>query len=168
MLEITRILEQRRKSLGLTQKDMLMRIGMSQQQYQRIESGGDTRVSTLLRILEGMGLQLRLVPEEEYVMLEITRILEQRRKSLGLTQKDMLMRIGMSQQQYQRIESGGDTRVSTLLRILEGMGLQLRLVPEEQVAEVDALLNGTGRLERNILSEPDESHWDKILKDLED
>ncbi|ARB45549.1 MULTISPECIES: helix-turn-helix domain-containing protein [Alloalcanivorax] len=101
-------------------------------------------------------------------MLEITRILEQRRKSLGLTQKDMLMRIGMSQQQYQRIESGGDTRVSTLLRILEGMGLQLRLVPEEQVAEVDALLNGTGRLERNILSEPDESHWDKILKDLED
>lgn len=35
-------------------------------------------------------------------MLEITRILEQRRKSLGLTQKDMLMRIGMSQQQYQR------------------------------------------------------------------
>ncbi|WOA33266.1 helix-turn-helix domain-containing protein [Alloalcanivorax xenomutans] len=101
-------------------------------------------------------------------MLEITRILEQRRKSLGLTQKDMLMRIGMSQQQYQRIESGGDTRVSTLLRILEGMGLQLRLVPEEQVAEVDALLNGTGRLERNILSEPDEGHWDKILKDLED
>ncbi|AFT70174.1 Putative transcriptional regulator, XRE family [Alloalcanivorax dieselolei B5] len=101
-------------------------------------------------------------------MLEITRILEQRRKSLGLTQKDMLMRIGMSQQQYQRIESGGDTRVSTLLRILEGMGLQLRLVPEEQVAEVDALLNGTGRLERNILSEPDEGHWDRMLKDLED
>ena len=38
---------------------------------------------------------------------EVAQVLEARRKALGPTQKDMLMRIGMSQQQYQRIESGG-------------------------------------------------------------
>ncbi|PXF30079.1 hypothetical protein WH50_17110 [Pokkaliibacter plantistimulans] len=42
------------------QKDMLLRIGMSQQQYQRIESGQDVRLSTLLCVLAGMVLELRI------------------------------------------------------------------------------------------------------------
>ena len=100
----------------------------------------------------------------------IPQVLEDRRKRLGLTQKDMLMRIGMSQQQYQRIEAGGDTRLSTLLRVLEGMGLELRLVPREKAQEVDALLNNEARLEmeRNFVSESGKGVWETVLGDLED
>ena len=63
---------------------------------------------------------------------ELALALRRQRRNLRLNQKDMLMRIGMSQQQYQRIESGGDLRVSTLLRILEGVDLELMVVTKEQ------------------------------------
>lgn len=38
---------------------------------------------------------------------ELPSLLKLRRQQLDLNQKDMLMKIGMSQQQYQRIEAGG-------------------------------------------------------------
>lgn len=63
---------------------------------------------------------------------ELAKTLRDGRKALNLSQKDMLMRIGMSQQQYQRIEAGGGLRVSTLLRILEGLDLNLLLVTKKQ------------------------------------
>jgi len=37
-----------------------MRIGMKQQQYQRIEAGCDIKLSTLLRVLEGLDLELSI------------------------------------------------------------------------------------------------------------
>ena len=58
-------------------------------------------------------------------LTEVSDELRKQRKRLSMSQKDMLMKIGMSQQQYQRIEAGGDLRVSTLMRILEGMELEL-------------------------------------------
>lgn len=45
------------------QSDMKMRIGMSQQQYQSIESGGNTTILTLLRILKGLDVELILTPK---------------------------------------------------------------------------------------------------------
>ncbi|WP_102798898.1 helix-turn-helix domain-containing protein [Bowmanella denitrificans] len=50
-----------RKKRNLSQKDMRMLIGMSQQQYQRVEAGQDLKVSTLLRILAGLDLELAIV-----------------------------------------------------------------------------------------------------------
>ena len=44
----------------------------------------------------------------------------------------MRMLIGMSQQQYQRVESGQDLKVSTLLRILAGLRLELSITDPEQ------------------------------------
>ena len=41
--------------------------------------------------------------------------------------------IGMSQQQYQRVESGQDLKVSTLLRILAGLDLELAVVDPSDV-----------------------------------
>ncbi|OOE69739.1 transcriptional regulator [Salinivibrio sp. ML198] len=61
---------------------------------------------------------------------DIARALQARRKSLGLEQSDMYMRIGMKQQQYQRVEAGSDVRLSTLLRVLEGLDLTLTLTPK--------------------------------------
>ncbi|WP_244212664.1 helix-turn-helix domain-containing protein [Rahnella woolbedingensis] len=53
------------------------------------------------------------------------------------------MKTGMTQQQYQKIEAGADPRLSTLLRLLEGMDLEMMLVPRQRVQEVQALLDGT-------------------------
>ncbi|CAB0149723.1 hypothetical protein PSI9734_00296 [Pseudidiomarina piscicola] len=43
---------------------------------------------------------------------ELSKLLVEERKKRGLSQKDMRMLIGMSQQQYQRSESGQDLTVS--------------------------------------------------------
>ncbi len=61
---------------------------------------------------------------------EIAALLIEQRKKLGIEQKDMYMRIGMKQQQYQRIEAGSDVKLSTLLRVLEGLELELSIAPK--------------------------------------
>ena len=53
----------------------------------------------------------------------ISEKLIEERKRRNLSQKDMRLLIGMSQQQYQRVEAGQDVRLSTLLRILAGLEL---------------------------------------------
>ncbi|MBF4244087.1 helix-turn-helix domain-containing protein [Vibrio anguillarum] len=65
--EIAALLVEQRKKLGIEQKDMYMRIGMKQQQYQRIEAGSDVKLSTLLRVLEGLDLELSIVSKGESV-----------------------------------------------------------------------------------------------------
>lgn len=50
---------------------------------------------------------------------DIAALLIKQRKNLGIEQKDMYMRIGMKQQQYQRVEAGSDLKLSTFLRVLE-------------------------------------------------
>lgn len=61
---------------------------------------------------------------------EIAVLLTEQRRKLGIEQKDMYMRIGMKQQQYQRIEAGSDVKLSTLLRVLEGLDLELSISPK--------------------------------------
>ncbi|GAB7230484.1 hypothetical protein VrSk94_41790 [Vibrio rotiferianus] len=62
---------------------------------------------------------------------EISTLLADQRRKLGIEQKDMYMRIGMKQQQYQRIEAGSDVKLSTLLRVLEGLDLELSISPKK-------------------------------------
>lgn len=56
----------RRLQLGLQQKDMKLRIGMNQQQYQRIEAGGNARLETLALIAEGLDAELLLIPKDKW------------------------------------------------------------------------------------------------------
>lgn len=50
-------------------------------------------------------------PDETMEKLaSITNLIRERRKALGLDQKEMLLLIGMKQQQYQRIEAGLDMK----------------------------------------------------------
>ena len=46
---------------------MYMRIGMKQQQYQRIEAGSDIKLSTLLRVLDGLNMELSITPKESNI-----------------------------------------------------------------------------------------------------
>ena len=107
-------------------------------------------------------------------LIELSSGIGERRRELGLKQSDMLMKIGMSQQQYQRVETGHDIRVSTLLRVLEGMGLELLIAPREQVRRLDNLLQH-GEHDYDLKAagpdwqdEVKESSWSSMLKEFED
>lgn len=82
------------------------------------------------------------------------------RLARNLRQKDMLFRIGMSQQQYQSIESGKDMRLSTLFRILEGLDASMVLVPNEKMDEIDQILHPRKTMNAPTLLD--------TMKDLED
>lgn len=96
---------------------------------------------------------------------EISKFLKEKRAELGWNQKDFLMKIGMTQQQYQRIESGSDMRMSTLLRILAAMDLEYLIVPKKNVRDVELLLQkDVGKVSEAVGLQS----FDKKLKDLED
>ncbi len=107
-------------------------------------------------------------------LTELSSELGKRRRYLALNQTDMLMKVGMSQQQYQRVEAGSDMRVSTLLRILEGMGLELMLAPQERVRQLEKILSSDDYDNVLLPAEVDwqdevkESAWSSVLSELED
>lgn len=70
--------------------------------------------------------------------------LKKRRLELGLKQNDMLMRVGVSRQQYQRLESKGNPRLDTLELIAKGLNSELMLIPKEKINAVIAVLENTG------------------------
>ena len=51
-----------------------------------------------------------------------------------------MLRVGMSRQQYQRLESQGNPRLDTLALIAKGLGSELMLIPLEKLSAVKALL----------------------------
>ena len=68
--------------------------------------------------------------------------LKDRRLDLGLKQSDMMMRVGVSRQQYQRLESKGNPRLDTLELIAKGLNSELMLIPKEKLnAVIDVLGN---------------------------
>lgn len=70
--------------------------------------------------------------------------LKKRRKELGFKQSDMMMRIGVSRQQYQRLETKGNPQLDTLELIANGLNSELMLIPKEKMNAVIAVLESTG------------------------
>lgn len=73
-------------------------------------------------------------------MKSLLEQLKKRRSALGLKQKDMWLRIGVSRQQYQRLESKGNPRLDTLELIARGLKSELMLIPQEKVSIIKAIL----------------------------
>lgn len=73
-------------------------------------------------------------------MSEFLKQLKQRRISLGLKQKDMILRVGMSRQQYNRLETKGNPRLDTLDLIAKGLNSELMLIPQEKLHAVRDIL----------------------------
>lgn len=74
------------------------------------------------------------------MMSPILHQIKLRRLALGLKQNDMLLRVGVSRQQYQRLESKGNPRLDTLELIAKGLNSELMLIPKEKLGAVMALL----------------------------
>lgn len=75
-------------------------------------------------------------------MASLIEQLKNRRIALGMKQYDMLLRIGMSRQQYQRLESKGNPRLDTLELLAKGLKSEIFLVPQEKLDAVTAILEG--------------------------
>ena len=73
-------------------------------------------------------------------MKSLLEQLKKRRLALSLKQNDMMLRIGISRQQYQRLESRGNPRLDTLELIAKGLKSELMLIPQEKLSTVKAML----------------------------
>lgn len=66
--------------------------------------------------------------------------IKKRRIALNLKQHDMMLRVGISRQQYQRLESKGNPRLDTLELIAKGLKSELLLIPQEKLSAVLSVL----------------------------
>jgi len=85
----------------------------------------------------------------------MSTLLEQlkiRRNALALRQEDMASRIGMSRQQYQRLERQGNPRLDTLELLVKGLKGELIFVPQEKIGLVKQLLSSEGEEVLRVLS----------------
>ena len=104
-------------------------------------------------------------------MLSLLKQIKSRRLTLKLKQSDMLLRAGLSRQQYQQIESKGNPRLNTLELVADGLNSELVLIPKEKLKAVQAILDGTAyenpitNAENNAI---DDDPWKGLLEDVSD
>ncbi len=105
-------------------------------------------------------------------MKSILEQLKKRRISLDLKQHDMLLRAGISRQQYQQIESRGNPRLDTLELIAKGLKCELMLIPQEKINVINTILESDNLsppmvkiIEQSEENELANDPWESILKD---
>ncbi|MDT8429711.1 MAG: helix-turn-helix transcriptional regulator [Pseudomonadales bacterium] len=75
-----------------------------------------------------------------FIMSSLLEQIKKRRIALALKQHDMRLRVGISRQQYQRLESKGNPRLDTLELIAKGLKSEILLIPQEKLNTVLAVL----------------------------
>lgn len=103
-----------------------------------------------------------------YVTTNMASLLQQikkRRLALGLKQNDMMLRVGVSRQQYQRLESKGNPRLDTLELITKGLNSELLLVPKEKLGAVMAVLEQAPSASDQLPLAPNEALQRSIKKE---
>jgi transcriptional regulator with XRE-family HTH domain len=105
-------------------------------------------------------------------MSKVHEQLKMRRGALGLKQEDMMLRVGMSRQQYQRLESRGNPRLDTLELVARGLKMEVVLIPQEKLRDVQDFLAGKKEIGREfkltatgavIEPSPEEDPWRDLL-----
>jgi transcriptional regulator with XRE-family HTH domain len=82
----------------------------------------------------------------------------------------MMLRVGVSRQQYQRLESKGNPRLDTLELIAKGLSSDLILNPKEKLNAVLAVLENT-ESDQNLKNQNKEQKnlsdypWQDLLRD---
>jgi len=95
-------------------------------------------------------------------MTSILQQLKRRRLALDLKQSDMMLRAGISRQQYQRLESKGNPRLDTLELIAQALNSELMLIPKDKLGAVIAVL------EQEASNETDNPTSEDTNKSLDD
>ena len=76
-------------------------------------------------------------------MGDLLQQLKHRRLEMGLKQNDMMLRIGVSRQQYQRLESKGNPRLNTLELVAKGLNSEIMLIPNDKLIAVMDVLDSS-------------------------
>jgi transcriptional regulator with XRE-family HTH domain len=100
-----------------------------------------------------------------FLMINLLQQIKHRRLALNLKQNDMLMRIGISRQQYQRLEAKGNPRLDTLELIAKGLNSDVMLIPKEKLNAVLAVLENDGNNTSLPHKQSDHSAKQKKLSD---
>lgn len=100
-----------------------------------------------------------------FLMINLLQQIKNRRLALKLKQNDMLMRIGISRQQYQRLEAKGNPRLDTLELIAQGLNSDVMLIPKEKLNAVLAVLESDGNNTSLPHKQSDHSDEQKKLSD---
>ncbi len=103
-------------------------------------------------------------------MEPLLKQIKRRRLKLALKQHDMMLRIGMSRQQYQRLESKGNPRLDTIELIAKGLKSELLLIPHEKLNDVLAVLQEDSSASQKKQKENEEKSlsddpWQGLLGD---
>ena len=110
-------------------------------------------------------------------MNKIHEQLKRQRKALGLKQEDMMLRVGMSRQQYQRLESKGNPRLDTLELVAKGLKMEVMLIPQEKLRDVQDFLAGKKRMGGGftmtakgtvVKPSPEDDPWKDLLENDND
>lgn len=91
--------------------------------------------------------------------------IKSRRKALGLKQSDMMLRVGMSRQQFQRLEVQGNPRLNTLELIALGLNCELMLIPKDKAQAVQRALDSSPPDEASPAGALNEDPWRGLLGD---
>ncbi len=89
--------------------------------------------------------------------------LKKRRLALNLKQKDMMLRIGVSRQQYQHLESKGNPRLNTLELIAMGLKSELMLIPLEKLNRVKEILESDALSSSTLKNHPSKQGEESVL-----
>jgi transcriptional regulator with XRE-family HTH domain len=100
-----------------------------------------------------------------FLMKNLLQQIKQRRLALKLKQNDMPMRIGISRQQYQRLEAKGNPRLDTLELIAKGLNSDIMLIPKEKLNAVLAVLESDGNNTSLPHKQPTHADEQKKLSD---
>ena len=96
-------------------------------------------------------------------MSSLLKQIKNRRLALAFKQNDMMLRVGISRQQYQRLESKGNPRLNTLELIAKGLKSELLLIPQEKLNAVMAVLSSDTRA--SLETEQSITLQNKLLND---
>ena len=89
-----------------------------------------------------MKIDRQTIPQT--AIAELASRLVQRRIDMGLSQAELARRAGVGKRTLERIESGGDTQLTTLIRLLRALELADRLdllIPEPSISPMEMLKN---------------------------
>ena len=110
-------------------------------------------------------------------MSKIREQLKHRRKALGWKQEDMMLRVGMSRQQYQHLESKGNPSLRTLELVAKGLKMEVMLIPQENLRDVQSFLAGKKKIGDGVTvtakgsvikPSPEDDPWGGLLEDDHD
>jgi transcriptional regulator with XRE-family HTH domain len=98
-------------------------------------------------------------------MMNLLQQIKHRRLALKLKQNEMPMRIGISRQQYQRLEAKGNPRLDTLELIAKGLNSDVMLIPKEKMNAILAVLENDANNTSLPHQQPNQSDEQKAFYD---